>query len=52
MMTALTQHSLPEPVTMKWTCDEQGNWRRVPMILTKTEQGWSDTPALTPRTPQ
>ena len=43
-MITLTQHSLPPAPILKWTCDEMGNWRQVPMILAKTEQGWSDKP--------
>jgi len=32
-------------LTTKWTCDASGNWREVPVILTRTPDGWTEQPA-------
>lgn len=29
--------------TTKWTIDAAGNWVRIPMVLTKTDKGWSES---------
>lgn len=33
-------------LTTKHTCDEQGNWRTEPRVLTRTEKGWDERPVV------
>lgn len=30
-------------LTKKWVCDGQGNWFEVPVILTRSGDGWIET---------
>ncbi len=40
-----TTHQIGRPIaTTKVTIDAQGNWTRIPMLLTRTAQGWSESP--------
>jgi hypothetical protein len=30
-------------LTKKYTCDDQGNWIEVPIVLTRVGQGWVES---------
>lgn len=32
-------------LTSKWVIDDQGNWVQVPIILTRTNAGWTERSA-------
>lgn len=43
----MTRHAiLPHP-ELKWTIGPDGNWLRVPMILTRSQAGLKEQPVLT-----
>lgn len=40
-----TTHQIGRPIaTTKAVIDAKGNWTRIPMLLTRTAQGWSESP--------
>lgn len=34
-------------LTKKWVCDSRGAWSEIPIVLTRSGNGWTETPAPT-----